>query len=109
MTDDDKPLTRKDFRLLMGTHETNDVARQEAQMKKFMSAFPGEDPIKHCEFHQAKIDAAKAEQRFWELAQGKAVEKGIEGLFAVIKIVVLLAVTGLAYKLGLTIPFLGDK
>lgn len=109
MTDDEKPLTRGDFKGLMVDHEKNDQVRQEEQLAKYMSAFPGGDPVKHCEYHQHKIDAAKAEQRFWELAQGKVVEKGIEGIFGALKIVVMLALAGLAMKLGLSIPFIGGK
>lgn len=109
MNDDEKPLTRGDFKVLMVEHENKDISRQDLQIVKFMSAFPGGDPVKHCEYHQSKIDAAKAEQRFWELAQGKLVEKGIEGIVGAIKIVIILAITGAAYKLGVTLPFLGGK
>lgn len=106
---DKEPLTRRDFELFMAGHEQNEADQKKAMLDKFMSAFPGGDPVPHCNYHQSKIDAAKAEQRFWELAQAKIVEKGIEGIFGAIKIVVILAITGAAYKLGLTLPFLGGK
>jgi len=109
LSSDNAPLTRGDFKILMVEHEAKEEKSQLDQLKTFMSAFPGGDPLKHCEFHQAKIDAAQAEKRFWEIAQGKALEKGIEGIFGVLKIVFLLAVTTVAFKFGLKIPlFFGD-
>lgn len=107
LSSDAAPLTRGDFKILMTEHEAKEEKNQEERLAKFMSAFPGGDPVKHCQFHQAKIDAAVAEKRFWEIAQGKVVEKGIEGIFGVLKIVVLLTLTGAAVKLGLAPLFLG--
>ena len=108
MSDDEKPLTRGDFKELMTAHEATENSARAVDMQRFLSAFPAGDPIKHCEYHMAKIKAAEAEQRFWELAQGKAIERGIEGLFGALKVVVTLALTAVAFKLGLKLPFFGD-
>lgn len=75
----------------------------------YKSAFPGGDPVKHREYHEAKIDAARAEQRFWETASKAAIENSVEGLFGALKIIIALALTGLAFKLGLALPFMGGK
>ena len=105
VSDDNLPLTRGDLK----AHEERENAAMEALMTRFLSAFPEGDSASHCEYHKQLIKAAKAEERFWETAQTKAIERGIDGIFGVIKIVVLLAVTGLFLKLGLTLPFFGGK
>lgn len=102
--EDSKPLTRGDFKALMQAHDEAAGQRRAADMEKFMSAFPEGDPTEHCKFHQAKIDAARAEARFWEIASSKAIEKGVDGVFGILKAVITLAIIGAAFKLGLTIP-----
>lgn len=109
LSSDNAPLTRGDFKILLAEFERSEAQRRLELAEKFMSAFPGGDPVGHRQFHDAKIESAQAEKRFWEIAQGKALEKGIEGIFGALKIIVLLALTGLAFKLGLAIPFLGGK
>jgi len=109
VTDDEKPLTRGDFKLLMIEHEQRDSERQQERYKQFMKAFPKEDVDGHCAYHQKKIDAAEAEKRFWLSAEAHLLSKGIDSLFSALKIILLLALTGAAYKLGIPLPFLGDK
>ena len=59
--------------------------------------------------HQDLIDAAHAQKQFWLAAQTKFMEKGIDGLFSVLKIMLMLAFAGLAVKVGVALPFIGDK
>lgn len=51
--------------------------------------------------HQAMIDAKKAEEEFWDTAKEVALKNGIAGIFAVLRWVFILAVVGLAFKLGI--------
>lgn len=109
MSLDDQPLTLADFKKLMTEHEAKEVSLKEEMLNKFMSAFPGDDPVPHRAYHQSKIDAAKAEKDFWVAAKLKLVEHGISGLVKVIWIVVGLALFGLSVQLGLKFPFGGIK
>lgn len=72
-------------------------------------AFPNDDPESHCSYHQDLIDAAAEQKKFWIAAQTKLLEKGIDGLFGVLKIVLVLALAGLAVKVGIALPFIGGR
>lgn len=109
MNDDNSPVTRGDLKRAFIDHEAVEKANGEAQLATFMAAFPDGDPVPHRAYHEAKIKAAQAEERFWAMAQEKVVEKGIEGIFWALKIVVILALTGAAMKFGLTLPMFGGK
>ena len=109
MSDDNAPVTKGDLKRAFIDHEAVEKANQEEQLATFMAGFPNGDPVPHREYHEAKIRAAKAEERFWSMAQEKVVEKGIEGIFGALKIVVILALTGLAMKFGLALPLFGGK
>lgn len=66
-----------------------------------LKAFPGEDIKGHCEYHELKLRAARAEEEFWHTAKSEALKYGISGLFSVGRWIMILAIVGLAYKLGL--------
>ena len=68
-----------------------------------LDAFP-DGPIPHKESHQAMMDAAKAEKKFWDDLRDDVLKKSIWG---VLQILVTLIGLGLAAKLG--INFLGSK
>lgn len=106
---DDSPITKSDLKRAFEEHEAVEKANSEEQLMRFMSGFPNGDPLPHREYHEAKIRAAQAEERFWAIAQQKVIEKGIEGIFGALKIVVILALTGLAMKFGLALPLFGGK
>ena len=77
--------------------------------ERIRRAFPEGDIDAHCAYHQDLIDAAHAQKQFWVAAQTKLMEKGIDGLFSVLKIVLMLAFAGLAVKVGVALPFFGPK
>lgn len=109
MSDDNDPVTKGDLKRAFAEHEAVEKTCSDAQLATFMAAFPDGDPIPHRAYHEAKIKAAQAEERFWSMAQEKVVEKGIEGIFGALKIVVILALTGVAMKFGLALPLFGGK
>ncbi len=107
MSTEDLPLTRADFKAFMAEHEQRDAARNKEMMDEFMSAFPGGEPLPHRAYHQSKIDAAKAEKEFWEVAKVEVFKRGLGGVMHVLWILTGLALLGLSSKLGLPIPFVG--
>ena len=85
-------------------------AREESMWdERIAQAFPKGDLEAHRTYHQDLIDAAHAQKQFWLAAQTKLMEKGIDGLFSALKIVLMLAFAGLAVKVGVALPFIGGK
>ena len=82
-------------------------ANEGREVARWEQAFPGGDIKAHCSYHQSIINAAEEQQRFWEDARRILLSKGIDGMFAVLKVVLLLAVVGAASKIGLALPFFG--
>jgi len=60
-------------------------------------AFPDGDLIGHCNYHQAKIKAAVAEEAFWKDLKLDIAKKGAWGL---IIIVIGLVMLGISAKIG---------
>lgn len=109
MSIDSQPLTLSDFKLLMAEHEQRDATRDKEMMDEFMSAFPNGEPLPHRAYHQSKIDAARAEREFWEVAKVEVFKRGLGGVMHVLWIVAGLALLGLSVKIGVPIPFIGGK
>lgn len=63
-------------------------------------AFP-DGPLKHAEYHQAKINSAREEAEFWKTAKLELTKGGVSVVLWVVKTLLLLAGLGLLYKLGL--------
>ena len=85
-------------------HEEREQERILSMLNQLkLDAFP-DGPIPHKESHQAMLDAAKAEKKFWDDLRGDILKKSIWG---VLQILVTLIGLGLAAKLG--INFLGGK
>lgn len=61
---------------VIAEHEARERIMWNETMDK---AFPGGDPDAHRDYHQTKIDAAKAEQEFWTTIKARLVETGIIG------------------------------
>lgn len=61
---------------VIAEHEARERIMWNETMDK---AFPGGDPEAHRNYHQTKIDAAKAEQEFWTTIKSRLVETGIVG------------------------------
>jgi len=92
------------FDLKLHDHEEREMAQirglLDTMMAGIMQAFP--DGVEaHRSAHQAMIDAKKAEEEFWDTAKEVALKNGIAGIFAVLRWVFILAVVGLAFKLGI--------
>lgn len=88
------------FDLKIHDHEEREMAQIRGLLDAMvMRAFP--DGIEaHRSAHQAMIDAKKAEEAFWTTAKDVALKNGIAGIFAVVRWVLILAIVGLAFKLG---------
>ena len=106
MSLDDQPLTLGEFRRLMAEHEDRE---REMKASILADAFPNGELLPHKAFHQSRIDAAKAEREFWEVAKVEVFKRGVGGVMHVLWIVAGLALLGLSVKLGVPIPFIGGK
>jgi hypothetical protein len=85
------------------------LAEHEAREREILAqAFPDGDMLAHRDYHQGLIDSSNEQKRFWEDARRILLSKGIDGMLSVIKIVFLLAMIGVAAKLGLTLPFMNN-
>jgi predicted ATPase len=93
----------------MVEHEATEDASRQTILDKILDAFPGKDTTGHREYHQGKIDAAIAEKEYWEAAKKTLVSEGVKGVLSVLKILLYLALAGLAIKLGFAVPFMGGK
>ena len=107
MSIDSQPLTLSDFKMLMAEHEQRDAECKKDMLAEFMSAFPNGEPLPHRAYHQSKIDAARAEMEFWEVAKVEVFKRGLGGVMHVLWIVAGLALLGLSVKIGVPIPFVG--
>lgn len=74
--------------------------REKAWIENLLKGFPDGDIEGHRLYHEKKIQAAKAEAEFWDVAKSEALKNGISGIFSVLRWVAVLALLGLAYKLG---------
>jgi hypothetical protein len=100
--DGSKPATLNDVEELFALHEL----REQEMFDKIMSAFPNRDIEGHCNYHQSKIEAAKAEKEFWDTAKKSVITNGVNGAFSLVKIILTLAALGLLAKYGIVLPFL---
>lgn len=78
-----------------------------SELKKIEGAFPrnedGEPDVDgHRRFHETKIEAAKEEARFWRELKMEIAKKGLSGVWALLVVVIGLALVGASAKLGLT-------
>lgn len=90
---------------LLEAHEQREEKLWEERMAR---AFPKGDLNAHCAYHQNLIDAAEEQKKFWQAAQHKLIERGIDGALGAIKVILTLAIAGLALKMGIKIPFFGE-
>jgi len=68
----------------LAEHEAREAKFIAEQIDKVMAAFPNKDLEGHCDFHQAKIDAAKAEEKFWSELKLDLAKKGLWGIITVL-------------------------
>lgn len=80
-------------------------AKEEKEMLNaaLKSAFPEGNAEAHCEYHQSKIDAAKAEELFWTTIKVRLAETGIVGT---VKLLGWLTIIGLATVIASRLGFL---
>lgn len=90
----------QDILLMFRQHEANEKKWIKELREEMMTGFPNGDLEGHCEYHESKIKAARAEEEFWKAAKSEAMKHGVAGLFAVLKWVLILAALGFAYKFG---------
>lgn len=97
-----KPVTYEEVVALFAEHE----ALEKEMHDMLLTAFPNGDLSGHCDYHQSKIEAAKAEKEFWDTAKKAVITNGVTGAFSLLKILLMLAFLGLFAKYGIVIPFL---
>lgn len=89
------------------------TAHEVREQEMWSQAFPAGDPEAHRDYHQTKIDAAKAEQEFWSAIKLRVAETGIIGTLRVLIYLVLIGFGAqLAAKLGMLpsfVTWLGGK
>ena len=89
---------------LIAQHEVNERAMWDEWMTR---AFPEGDPESHRSYHQTKINAAKAEQEFYQTLKIKLAEAGVLGLLRMIIWLLMMGLGAtLAAKFGLLPAFL---
>lgn len=88
------------FQQLLVEHELREAERIKHLVDMLaLEAFPDGAPA-HKESHQAMIDAAKAEKKFWDDLRGDVLKKSIWG---VLQILMTLIGLGLAAKFGISV------
>lgn len=95
--DADRPVTMADLEKLLMEHET----REEERFAQILAGFP-DGPENHREYHQKLINAARAEEEFWQTAKVELMKKGISIAWDIIKWVGIMAFLGILTKYGLT-------
>lgn len=96
----DDPVTINDLDEALAKHSIEERAYTKSMIDEIHKAFPdGVGP--HHDYHQSKIDAAKAEEEFWKVAKIEFTRVGVSAIAGVIKVVVVLGVVSIAYKFGL--------
>lgn len=101
VTDPTAPVTFADLEDLFAKHEENERKMHD----EIMSAFPNGDVKGHCDYHNSKIEAAKAEKEFWDCAKQEIMKRGVGALFHLVWIVGCLALLGMSVKYGFALPF----
>lgn len=91
----------KAFEAKLRDHEEREEERAKLLIQAmFATAFP-DGAAKHYDYHLSKINAAKEEAEFWKAAKLKLIEGGVGAIAGVVKTILVLALVGLLYKLGL--------
>jgi hypothetical protein len=67
-------------------------------LEEIANAFP-DGPLKHREAHEAWMEAKKSEKAFYDSLKTEVMKKGVAGIFAILAIILGLAVTGLGNEL----------
>lgn len=109
-------LTKEEVKEIVDTalkdHEVREKASQEASLKELLNSLvPGGDAAPHREYHQMKINAAKAaketeeaKKKLYEALFRLVAEKSLDGLARVIRGLFWIAVIAGLAKLGVVLP-----
>lgn len=81
----------------------HEARERRAYRELFDQAFPEGDLAGHRAYHEARIEAAKAEEEFWRVAKETLIKKGVTSLVWLVGVIASLAVLGLAVNLGLPV------
>lgn len=68
------------------------------ELENISYGFP-EGPVKHRESHEAWMAAKKAEKDFYDSLKQEVMKKGVAGVFAILAIILGLAITGATHDL----------
>ena len=86
----------------MGQEQITSIEQQlhdiQQSVNQLLTAFPGGDVVGHRLYHESRIRAAMAEEKFWTDLKTDAAKKGIFFIFTVLVGLILL---GLSVKLGI--------
>lgn len=93
----DEPVTNDDLDDALAVHSAQEREHVEGVIAGIMAAFP-DGVANHRAAHESQIAAAKAEKEFWDTAKKAVITNGVSGLFALLKIVIMLAFLGLTAK-----------
>lgn len=93
-------------------HEEQEQKRFDAAMAGLLHKLvPGGDAYPHREYHQRKLDAAKAEQEAWEARKrvyemmvSRLASRGLEGAVNLLWVLIILGLMAVAAKLGFSFP-----
>lgn len=93
-------------------HEKREIENLERRIDEFRHELvPEGKTFPHKDYHQSLMDAAEAQKeaeqeraKMYRMAQTQIVTKGIEGVFGLLRVLVLIGLAALALKLGFKIP-----
>ncbi len=109
-------VTREEVQVIVdeafASHELREQELVDKRLEQFRHEMvPDGKTRPHKDYHQTLIDAARAAEnaeqeraKMYVAMQAKIIEKGIEGVFGTLKILVLLGIGALALKLGIKVP-----
>lgn len=96
----------------LAEHEEREQARYDSSMEKLRHELvPDGKPAPHKEYHQRKLDAAKAEQEAWETRKlmyeaviSRLAAKGLDGAVNLLWVIILMGLLAVTARLGFSLP-----
>lgn len=97
IADNIKDFVREEFI----SHEVRETELINKKISEVMAAFPDKDIAGHHDYHEAKLEAAKAEEKFWNELKLDLAKKG---LWSIVTILSGMVVLGFAAWVGMIGP-----
>lgn len=98
------PVTNDDLDEALAVHSAEERKYFEAVIAQITKeAFP-DGAVKHGEYHQAKINAAKSEEKFWSELKLDLAKKGLWGIITILAGMVILGFSAWVTALPHTVP-----